>query len=79
MIAFPQLVRCSLPSVTLLAFALLAMPAIQADAASTLERADAKLRYENCLSLANLNPNAALGVATEWSKAKGGEIGRAHV
>jgi tetratricopeptide (TPR) repeat protein len=43
-----------------------------ADAANVLERADAKLRYQNCLSLANLNPTAALGVATEWSKAKGG-------
>jgi len=43
-----------------------------AQAANILERADAKLRYQNCLSLANLNPTAALGVATEWSKAKGG-------
>jgi tetratricopeptide (TPR) repeat protein len=41
-------------------------------AASVLESADAKLRYQNCLSLANLNPTAALGAATEWSKAKGG-------
>jgi tetratricopeptide (TPR) repeat protein len=67
MIAFPQLLRCCL-----LSSALLMLPAIQVDAASTLERADAKLRYEDCLSLANLNPNAALGVATEWGKAKGG-------
>ena len=37
-----------------------------------LDRADAKLRYQDCLSLANLNPTAALGVAAEWSKAKGG-------
>ena len=41
-------------------------------AASELENADAKLRYQNCLSLANLNPIGALGVAAEWSKAKGG-------
>ena len=34
------------------------------------ERADAKLRYQSCLSLANLNPTAALGVAAEWSKAR---------
>lgn len=46
--------------------------ATSAQAASTLESADAKLRYQNCLSLANLNPTAALGVAAEWSKNKGG-------
>jgi tetratricopeptide (TPR) repeat protein len=43
-----------------------------ARAASILESADAKLRYQNCLSLANLNPTAALGAATEWGKNKGG-------
>ena len=45
---------------------------LPAQAANILESADAKLRYQNCLNLANLNPTAALGVATEWSKAKGG-------
>jgi tetratricopeptide (TPR) repeat protein len=29
-------------------------------------------RYQNCLSLANLDPTAALRVAGEWTKAKGG-------
>ena len=48
------------------------MPFASAHAANILERADEKLRYQHCLSLANLNPVAALGVATEWSKAKGG-------
>jgi tetratricopeptide (TPR) repeat protein len=48
------------------------MPFAPAEAANVLERADAKLRYQNCLSLANFNPTAALGVATEWRKAKGG-------
>jgi tetratricopeptide (TPR) repeat protein len=43
-----------------------------AKAANVLEQADAKQRYQNCLSLANLNPTAALGVAAEWKKAKGG-------
>jgi tetratricopeptide (TPR) repeat protein len=41
-------------------------------AANVLERADAKLRYQDCLNLANLNPTAAMGVATAWSKNKGG-------
>ena len=67
MIAF----RLFLSRGALSAFALLA-PAISAHAASILQSADAKLRYESCLSLANLNPNAALGVAAQWSKAKGG-------
>ena len=47
-------------------------PACAAHAANILEKADEKLRYQHCLSLANLNPTAALGVASEWSKAKGG-------
>lgn len=47
-------------------------PIVPVHAANILERADAKLRYQNCFSLANLNPVAGLGVATEWSKAKGG-------
>ena len=46
------------------------MMAISAQAASG--PADPKARYQSCLSLANLNPTAALGVAAEWSKAKGG-------
>lgn len=67
MIAFRQILRRGfLPA------AILIVPMMPADAASTLERADAKLRYQDCLSLANLNPTAALGVAAEWSKAKGG-------
>jgi len=48
------------------------LPSLPASAAPLLENADAKLRYEHCLSLANLNPTAALGVAAAWSKAKGG-------
>ena len=48
------------------------LPWAPAQAANILERADEKLRYQNCLNLANLNPVAALGVATEWSKNKGG-------
>jgi len=67
MISFRKFLRCRF-----LSAAVLVMPAMPVDAASTLERADAKLRYQDCLSLANLNPNAALGVAAEWSKAKGG-------
>ncbi|HXS07345.1 MAG TPA: hypothetical protein VN723_11180 [Rhizomicrobium sp.] len=46
--------------------------ATQVEATNILENADAKLRYRDCLSLANLNPNAALGVAAEWTKNKGG-------
>jgi tetratricopeptide (TPR) repeat protein len=67
MITFCQILRHGFLSV-----AVLIMPVMPASAASTLERADAKLRYQDCLSLANLNPTAALGVAAEWSKAKGG-------
>jgi tetratricopeptide (TPR) repeat protein len=52
-------------------FAVLALMT-SARAASSLQSADAKLRYQNCLSLANLNPTAALGVAAEWGKNKGG-------
>ena len=47
----------------------LAMPAM---AANVVERAGDKLRYENCLSLAGLNPSAALGVANKWVDEKGG-------
>ncbi len=61
----------SLRSTALSAFAL-AMLAAPGYAATSLNNADAKLRYEHCLSLANLNPVAALGVAAEWSKANGG-------
>src|SRR5579863_2667964 len=55
-----------------LSAAVLGTLAAPAGAASVLEKADSKLRYEDCLSLANLNQSAALGVAAEWSKAKGG-------
>ncbi len=55
-----------------LAVLVLAAFAKSANAATSLESADAKLRYQSCLSLANLNPTAALGVAAQWSKAKGG-------
>lgn len=34
--------------------------------------AGAQARYQNCLSLANLDPTQALRVAGEWVKAKGG-------
>ncbi len=44
----------------------------QACAASTLDNIATKQRYEQCLSLANLNPTEALKSAAEWSKAKGG-------
>jgi tetratricopeptide (TPR) repeat protein len=44
----------------------------QAMAANVVERAGDKLRYENCLSLAGLNPSAALGVANKWVDEKGG-------
>ncbi len=47
----------------------LATPAM---AANIVERAGEKLRYENCLSLAGLNPSAALGVANKWVDEKGG-------
>lgn len=44
----------------------------EAHAASALDNFGTKQRYEQCLSLANLNPTEALRNATEWSKAKGG-------
>jgi tetratricopeptide (TPR) repeat protein len=44
----------------------------QVMAANIIERAGEKLRYENCLSLAGLNPSAALGVANKWVDEKGG-------
>ena len=44
----------------------------QACAASTLDNIATRQRYEQCLSLANLNPTEALKSAAEWSKAKGG-------
>ena len=43
-----------------------------AHAASILERADAKLRYQECLNLTDHDPKAALDMATKWGKAKGG-------
>ena len=36
------------------------------------EAASQKLRYQDCLSLANLNPTAALGSATKWANERGG-------
>jgi tetratricopeptide (TPR) repeat protein len=36
------------------------------------QRAADKTRYDNCLSLANLNPTAALGVAGKWANERGG-------
>jgi tetratricopeptide (TPR) repeat protein len=42
-------------------------PAFAADA-----RAEARNRYEHCLSLAGLNPAAALGVAAAWTREHGG-------
>lgn len=54
---------------------ILAMPTLsipQAHAASVLDNLGIKQHYEQCLSLANLNPAEALRSATEWSKAKGG-------
>jgi tetratricopeptide (TPR) repeat protein len=50
----------------------LLLPASAAHARSVFERADAKLRYENCLSLADRDPAAALDLAAKWSKSKGG-------
>lgn len=50
----------------------LGLLASAAHAESILERADAKLRYESCLKLADHDPTAALGMAAKWSKAKGG-------
>ena len=44
----------------------------QARAVSALDNIATKQRYEQCLSLANLNPTEALKSAAEWSKAKGG-------
>jgi tetratricopeptide (TPR) repeat protein len=37
-----------------------------------ITRAADKLRYDNCLSLANLNPAPALGVANKWVEERGG-------
>jgi len=45
---------------------------LPAHAASVLDNVGIRQRYEQCLSLANLNPTEALRSATEWSKAKGG-------
>ena len=36
------------------------------------QRAADKARYDNCLSLAGLNPAAALGTATKWAGERGG-------
>jgi tetratricopeptide (TPR) repeat protein len=41
-------------------------------AAPDIQRAADKLRYENCLGLANRNPAAGLGAATKWAEEKGG-------
>jgi tetratricopeptide (TPR) repeat protein len=46
----------------------LGLLASAAHAESVLERADAKLRYENCLKLADHDPSAALDMAAKWSK-----------
>jgi len=53
-------------------FALASAPISEARAASVLDNIGIRQRYEQCLSLANLNPTEALRSATEWSKAKGG-------
>jgi tetratricopeptide (TPR) repeat protein len=55
-----------------LVVALLAPWMSAAMAEPDIGRAADKLRYENCLSLANLNPAAALGAATKWVGEKGG-------
>jgi len=60
------------PISTPLSLTLLLAMILPAGAASVLQNADAKLRYEHCLSLANLNPNAALTEAAQWQKQKGG-------
>ncbi len=62
----PYLYRGAFAAIALL------LPASVAHAQSAFERADAKLRYENCLSLADRDPDAALDLATKWSKAHGG-------
>jgi len=43
-----------------------------AAAPNVVERAAEKLRYDNCLNLAGLNPTAALGAATKWIAEQGG-------
>src|SRR3954470_19611369 len=48
---------------------LIAGPAL---AANVVERAGEKLRYDNCLALAGLNPAAAFGAATKWAGERGG-------
>jgi len=53
-------------------FAIAGLPLSEAHAASVLDNIGTRQRYEQCLSLANLNPLEALRSATEWSKAKGG-------
>ena len=65
MIAFRLLLREG--AFSALAVVMMAIPAHAAPGP-----VDPKSRYQSCLSLANLNPTAALGVAAEWSKAKGG-------
>ncbi len=40
--------------------------------ANVVERAGEKLRYDNCLNLADLNPAAAFGAATKWVGERGG-------
>ena len=56
-----------------LAGMLLALGILPAAAAPTVyQRTSQKLRYEDCLNLANSNPAAALGVAAKWSNEHGG-------
>jgi tetratricopeptide (TPR) repeat protein len=45
---------------------------LSANAAAPSQNAAERARYQNCLSLANLDPTAALRVADVWIKAKGG-------
>src|ERR1019366_4624037 len=65
MIAFRLLLREG--AFSALAVVMKAIPALAAPGP-----VDPNSRYQSCLSLANLNPTAALGVAADWSKAKGG-------
>jgi tetratricopeptide (TPR) repeat protein len=54
---------------SVLLFTLLCGPALAAD---VKDRAAAKERYDHCLSMAALDPAAALGVAGQWVKENGG-------
>jgi tetratricopeptide (TPR) repeat protein len=46
--------------------------ALPAMAANEIERADAKLRYDECLGQASRNPGAALAMANAWIAQQGG-------